>query len=348
VLVSTKKIHANLTSLGQRLGFAVTKEVDDSLLRVRLDEGYRPRIDLMWSLALTDTQREALAIVLDRKLDDVRHLPVVGIEIEGSQPSTKTMGADVANLAALGAPLGLLVVSEEGEANIYRRATRAIRTVRRSFGDHRIVPAEASWFEGLSERSWPSALSSIPVPLGGTAAGGENLAWSRETREKVRRLGTAAGFVVAEPYTPGVLDLTYGLLQGRGEMKHTVDPVHGIRRPISKSSEYLTECKIDMAWLMPLPAGLRIFLEELDRFDPSLREHGILFSEQWGHCAVAAFELESSSGKHAGGGLLNLAAHGVVGVVLTRTGDGTSAMRRALRTYQPTLGVRNVFVKEMP
>jgi len=41
VLASTKKIHANLTRLGQVLGFVVTKEVDDSLFRGRLDEGYR-------------------------------------------------------------------------------------------------------------------------------------------------------------------------------------------------------------------------------------------------------------------------------------------------------------------
>jgi hypothetical protein len=347
MLVSTKKIHANLSRLGQALGFTVTKEVDDSLLRVRLDEGYRPRIDLMWSLALTDTQREALAIVLDRKLDDVRHLPIVGIEIEGSQPSTKIMAADVANLAALGAPLGLLVVSEEGEANIYRRAARAIRTVRRSFGDLRIVPAEASWFEALSEQGWPGGLSSILKPRNATPAGGENLEWSKETRDKIRRIGTAAEFVVVEPFTPSALDLTYELAHHRGEMKHTIDPVHGIRRPISKAGEYLTECMIDMAWLMPLPAGLRAFLEELDRLDPSLREHGLLFSEQWGHCAVAAFELESSTGKHAGGGLLNLAAYGVIGIVLTRTGAATLAMQRALRTYQPTLGLRNVFIREM-
>ena len=308
MLVSTKKIHADLTRLGQSLGFMVTKEVDDSLLRVRMDRGYRPRIDLMWSLALTDKQREALAVVLDCELDDVRHLPIVGIEIEGTQPSTKTMGAEVANLAALGAPLGLLVVSEEGERNIYRRAARAIRTVRRGFGDLRIIPAEASWFEELSGRRWPSGLSSIPKPRSAAPAGGEKLKWSKETRDKIRKIGAASGFVVAEPYTPGVLDATYELAHQRGEMKHTSDPCHGIRRAISKSGDYLTECMIDLAWLMPLPAGLRTFLGEFDRLDPSLREHGLLFSELWGHCAVVAFELESSTGKHAGGGLLNLGA----------------------------------------
>ena len=113
-------------------------------------------------------------------------------------------------------------------------------------------------------------------------------------------------------------------------------------------SRLFTECAIDVAWLMPLPAGLRSFLAELDRLDPSLREHGLLFSELWSHCAVVAFELESSTGKHAGGGLLNLAAHGLIGGVLTRTAAAASTMRRTLLTYQPTLGLRNVFVEEVP
>jgi hypothetical protein len=191
-------------------------------------------------------------------------------------------------------------------------------------------------------------LSSIPKPRNAAPAGGEKLKWAVETRDKIRKLGAGAGFVVAEPYTPGVLDATYELARQRGEMKHTVDPRHSIRRAISKSGEYLTECLIDMAWLMPLPAGLRAFLGELDRLDPSLREHGLLFSEQWDYCAVAVFELESGTGKHAGGGLLNLAAYGVIGAVLTRTDDARLAMQHTLRTYQPTLGLRNVFVKEMP
>lgn len=50
---------------------------------------------------------------------------MVGIEVEGTTPSTKTLAADITNLTALGIPLGLLVVSASSEADIFRRAVRA-------------------------------------------------------------------------------------------------------------------------------------------------------------------------------------------------------------------------------
>src|SRR5262245_45581621 len=64
-------------------------------------------------------------------------------------------------------------------------------------------------------------------------------------------------------------------------------------------ADLYTECKIDLAWLMPLPNGLSSFLEELFRLDPCLREHSMVFPELWSHVPVVAFELESSGGKHA-------------------------------------------------
>jgi hypothetical protein len=153
MLLATKEIHHRTANLGEALGFVVTREVSDSLLRLRLDDAYRPRIDLLWSVPLDPQKCQAIAWVLQRELVDVTHLPVVGIEVEGTTPTTKTMGADVANLAALGVPLGLLVVSEEGEKNIYRRAARAIRSVRRSFGDLRLLPVEAAPGSILCSRS---------------------------------------------------------------------------------------------------------------------------------------------------------------------------------------------------
>jgi hypothetical protein len=334
--------------LGKALGFVVAGEVRDSLLRLRLDDTYRPRIDLMWSLALDHHKRQALAWVLERELVDVTHLPVVGIEVEGTTPTTKTMGADVANLAALGVPLGLLVVSEKGEEHIYRRAARAIRSVRRSFGDLRLLPLEASWLDVLAQKEWASGLSAIAVPKWTCPAGGETLAWSAATRDRLRCLGEKAGFVVAEPYKPTVLDAAFALIcrQRNGKPPvHTSNPVAGTVKAMKKAGDLYTACKIDLAWLMPLPTALSAFLDAVFGHDPCLRDEGMVFPELWTHVPVVAFELESSGGKHAGGGLLNLSAYGILGVAVAPNTQVAGDIAAALRTYQPTLGLRNVFVR---
>jgi hypothetical protein len=350
MLLATKEIHQRVADLGEVLGFVVTSEVSDSLLRLRLDEAYRPRIDLLWSVALDRQKRQAIAWALDRKLGDVTHLPVVGIEVEGTTPTTKTMGADVANLAALGVPLGLLVVSEGGEKNIYRRAARAIRSVRRSFGDLHLLPLEASWLGPLLQKVWPCGLATIPKQKQSLPAGGESLDWSVATRDHLRSLGEQAGFVVAEPYVPPVLDASFSLIRGQraNPLVHTCDPLANTVKEVKKSADLYTECKIDLAWLMPLPGGLAAFLEEVFLLDPCLREYGMVFPALWSHVPVVAFELESGGGKHAGGGLLNLSAFGVLGVAVAPNERVGAEITATLRTYQPTLGLRNVCVRTVP
>lgn len=346
MLISTKAIHQVLVELGERLGFVATREVDDSLLRVRLDEGYRPRVDLMWSLPLDQAEREAIAWATGKAVEQVTHLPVVAIEVEGTTPSTKTLEADVANMTALGAPLSLLVVSEAGESGIYRRAARVVRTVRRAFGDIHVVPVEASWLEPMLTMSWPTG-TSRPTARRSGAAGGESLGWSVAAREKIRKVGDVAGFVSVEPLVPDALDLAFSATSaGRsGPLRHMAEPRAGTIANITKASEYLTRSQLDIAWLKPLPAGLAAFLQCVADRDSCLSEHGILFPQNWESVPVVAFELESSGGKHAGGGLLNLAAHSILGVVATPTEETASMVLSTLRTYQPTLGLRNVFVR---
>jgi hypothetical protein len=349
MLVATREIHQCAANLGEALGFVVTREVSDSLLRLRLDQAYRPHIDLLWSVPLDAEMCQSIAWVLERELCDVTHLPVVGIEVEGTTPTTKTMGADVANLAALGVPLGLLVVSEKGEKNIYLRAARAIRSVRRSFGDLHLLPLEAIWLDALLQKSWPSGLSLVPQPRRVSPAGGESLKWSAATRDHLRSLGERAGFVVAEPYVPPVLKASFDLIrrQRATPLSHTCDPLSYTVKEMKSSADLFTECKIDLAWLMPLPRGLAAFLEEVFRLDPCLREYGMVFPELWSHVPVVAFELESGGGKHAGGGLLNLSAYGVLGVAVAPDRRVGRELAAALRTYQPTLGLRNVYVRTL-
>jgi len=345
---STQAIHQQVVALGERLGFIATREVSNSVLSLRLDGAYIPRVDVLWSIPLTTAQAKAVAAVTGEPAERLQHLPIVGIEIEGTTPTTKTMAADVANIAALGTRLGLLVVSELGEKGIYRRAARAIRTIRRSFGDLAVVPVDASWFDDLANRKWSSAKTKTPLRAERTKApaGGETLPWSSATRDHLRDLGRQAGLVVAEPYTPEVLSVAYDEECARRSepLHHLRDPLTRERSVMKKAGDFLTACEVDLAWLLPLPAGLREFLNYLGEIDPDLREHGVLYPELHDHVALAGFELESSSGKHAAGGLLNLAAYCVIGIGVSPSAQSGKELEQILRRYRPTLGLRNVRV----
>lgn len=347
---NTRRIHADVEALGKALGFETRREVADSLLSLRLDSSYRPRIDLMWSLPLRRRQAKAIAWALDAKAETITHLPVVGIEIEGSAPTTKTLEADVANLMTLGAPLGLLVVSEEtGEKNIYGRAARVVRTVRRAYGDIPVLPVEASWLTGLSQRTWTTRRAPQPSYPRTAPRGGETKSWSHTTRQVLRRKGEDGRFVVAEPYRPSVLNLTWDLhASQRPQLTHTTDPRSETRVAMTKAGDYFTGSEIDLAWSMPLPQSLQAFVRAVAEKDPSLQEHAMAFPELWSHLVIAAFELESAVGKHASGALLNLAAYSTIGILVTPTDNVAKSLGRALNTYQYALGLRNVFVKRVP
>lgn len=345
----TKRIHADVEALGEALGFETHREVADSLLALRLDSSYRPRIDLMWSLPLRRRQAEAIGWALDVKTETITHLPVVGIEIEGSAPTTKTLEADVANLMALGAPLGLLVVSEAGEKNMYGRAARVVRTVRRAYGDIPVLPVEASWLTNFSQRTWTKRRATPPSYPRTAPRGGETKKWSHTTRQLLRRKGEDGGFVVAEPYRPSVLDLTWNLhASQRPQLTHMTDPRAGTRVAMTKAGDYLTGSEIDIAWSMPLPQSLQACVRAVAEKDPSLREHAMAFPELWSHLVIAAFELESAASKHARGALLNLAAYSTIGILATQTDNAAKRLERTLHTYQHTLGLRNAYVRRMP
>jgi hypothetical protein len=168
-------------------------------------------------------------------------------------------------------------------------------------------------------------------------------------RELLRDAGRAAGFTVVEPFRPNILGVTYEWIrdQRKHALTHTTNPTTGISKPMTRAGDYLTNCEIDLAWLMPLPLALYEFLAEVVGLDPCLREHGLCFPEIWNCCAVVAFEIDTSTGKHAGGGLLNLAAFGSVGIVVTPDSASCAELTKTLMTYQPTLGLRNVFVRTL-
>jgi hypothetical protein len=350
VKLDTRTIHDSFESIGLSLGFEVRREVSNSVLALRLDKAYQPRVDLMWSLGLSPGQSRALSKILDQDDSKLEHVPVIGIEIEGTGPSTKTLLADVANIAALGVRLGILVVSEKGEKNIYRRSARAIRTLRRAFGDMAVIPFEASWTESLINEKWEQGPAEIPAPVLRSPAGGETVEFAREARSLLRKVGEDAGFTIAEPYVPPILAVEFEEERSRrrGTLSETLDPIAGTVEEMKGPGDYLTKCQIDLAWLLPLPKALKQFLQEVGSKDPEIRSYGLLYPEIYDHVAVVGFELESGTGKHAAGGLLNLAAYCVVGVGVAPDERRCKELESIVNRYRPTLGLRGVRIKDFP
>jgi hypothetical protein len=131
---STAAIHHQLEQLGNGPRLRAYTRSSNGVLALRLDEAYTRRADLLWSLELTRSQAAAIASVTGETAQALRHQPVVGIEVEGTTPTTKTMAAEVANIAALGVRLGLLIVSEESETGIYRPFRTALDAARGRMG----------------------------------------------------------------------------------------------------------------------------------------------------------------------------------------------------------------------
>ena len=325
-----KAIHRAIGILGERLGFEATYEASGSVLALDLPDAYRPRADVLWSQPISAAMQAALdgVLHLDRPISN---LPVAGFEVEGSGPSTKTMTSDVVNLVAIGTRLSFLVVSEAGEKNIYRRAVRVLRTMRRSFGDLGVVPLEAGWLDKTIELQLdpsPSQIHPMPArkPLGGESSG-----WTAAVRALLRRVGERAGFTVVEPHIPPVLEATF---ERQRELKSS-----------EKWSDYFTASQIDMAWLLPMPRGLTELMFAIDQNDRSLDQYGLLYREAYDRVPVVGFEFESNPGKHAAGGLANLSAYTLMGVTVVGSERHRRTMEGALTRYRPTLGLRNVQVR---
>jgi hypothetical protein len=58
-----------------------------------------------------------------------------------------------------------------------------------------------------------------------------------------------------------------------------IDPLTRQTATMTRGGDYLTTSQIDLAWLLPLPTGLRGLLDQISNIDPCLVEHGLFFAE---------------------------------------------------------------------
>jgi hypothetical protein len=225
------------------------------------------------------------------------------------------MQADLANMRVFGAPFGFLAVKGDTKDNLYERACRLTRTQRRYFGDKAVVPLDTNWLTELAQLPLSARVThrSANTVKGG---GGEGT-WAEVVRKELRMLGEHAGF----------------------------DVIDSFRAPFPSRME-LTRSEIDVVWALPMPAGLRVFVEAIGERRPDLEKDGLVVPERYDSIVVVAFEIENDSAKHGHGGLLNLASHGMAGVFVAGTKKALHAALAAHETYRGAFPLSNVTVHD--
>jgi hypothetical protein len=304
----TDSDHERVAAVGTALGFESVREWSPPLGQA----DYRPRIDVLWAQRLSPAQSAALETVGANVWRDGA-LPIAAWEIEGSDVSTKGMAADLANLRISQAPYGFLAVRGGTKDNLYERALCVARTQRHYFGCQAAVPLDTRWLSELSTRP----LSNERAADAGKPArgGGGEGAWTDKVRDVLRERGASAGFGVTDSF-----------------------------RSLLPREDGFTQHQIDLVWTLPMPKGLRTFVEGIGEQDHRLESSHLIVGPRYQRVAVAAFEIENSPGKHGFGGLLTLASHGMRGVFVA--GDRASATNAAaaLSTYRRFMGLAHVVV----
>jgi hypothetical protein len=175
-------------------------------------------------------------------------------------------------------------------------------------------------------------------------------------REMLAQVGEAAGFDVRHDYSESCLAASFANaeavahstpgLTSEGERILGLRICEGAESPdvpVRRWNRLFVQPKLDVVWGLRLPARFREFLRQIRLSDPDI---GTNMLPQWGpedQFPLIGFEVESSRGKHGAGGILNLARHAYVGVLVVPEGE-MSGWRNVLRVYSAALGIHNVHI----
>lgn len=364
-IASTNRTIGRLAALGEGLGLKAFREVSPGVPR-----SYAPRTDLVW--CSPELQSEAVG-ALDRLAERAGvtsvlvkgRFPVVGFEVEGTDPTSKTMEADFANLQVMGYPIGALVVdnaparSAAREAaprnlgDIHRRACRLRRTAALWSGPRALAVVDASRLPTVTPRlPSPPAASALCRP--------SNLGGSRDDSTRVRdelvRRGESLGFLVtcdAEPELPKRVHAARlrALTESGGNPTGPAAVHLGLAgdelgddrfRSWVRPEEAFTRQRLDVVWSISTPPGLVAAHGLLREADPEFK---ILWPEaSFGPLLpVAAFEIDIHVGKHAGGSLLHLSRAARLGALFVPDAE-KDAGEEMIETYRRVMPLGAVSV----
>lgn len=345
-------IKEDIHELGEQLGLSTAEEIDETFLSVALNESYSPRVDVVWYLNLQQLGLDTgqLAEYFGEEDDaEYRRFPLVAFEIEASDPTTKTMEADIANLQSIGTPFGILIVDEEREDGLYRRGKRILRTFRELYGHTNCICLDRCHLTELLEVEWEGSTTQPDEPHEVSVGAGGEREWSTQTRRHLAERGKKMGFVVKEDWLPRDLKRAY---ERQRELWSMVDEKTnheqytwapgGQRKAFRGWRTYYTGSKIDLLWTTPYPESLQVFLQAVVELDLDFKSHTPLLRTAESLHPFFGFEIETSAGKHAAGGVINLGVYPTIGQLVVPNESKRRRIERKIQTYERTLGIRNV------
>jgi hypothetical protein len=309
-------------------------------------------VDVVWYLNLNylgiDTNR--LANYFGFEADDqYRRFPLVAFEIEASDPTTKTMEADLANLQTIGAPFGVLIVDEKREAGLYRRGKRILRTFRELYGHINCICLDRSHITDLLAEKWNRSTNQLDEPHEVSVGTGGEQEWAKQTRRHLADLGKDIGFVVKEDWIPHDLKRAYDRQRDLwGKIEQTTDHEQYTWAPGDQRKSfrgwrtYYTGSKVDLMWTTPYPESLQGFLQSVVDLDLDYETHTPLLRTAESLHPFFGFEIESSAEKHAAGGVINLGVYPTIGQLVVPTESKRRRIEEKIQTYERALGIRNV------
>ena len=356
------RIKEMVYELGQTIGFITDTEVKDYTANIRFEKEYKPEVDAVWYLNLSKEIDTNIIqnLITSLKMTYINFLPLVGFEIEASDPTSKTQMSNTANLYVQHYPYGFLVIDEEkGKKDLYRRAGRIIRTFRFQFGHVDYLPLSKSQLNYLLNVKWKSELKEkikIEESRYSKGIGGET-ELSRKIRKKIVDIGIKAGFKIKSDWSPEDLILEYRLrknifdrleitnqsnLETKRFLCKEVSWNPNETKTISKWDHFFIKPKIDVIWCIGLPKRFVEFIEEVNNLDNDFKYNLPIFRNPRNPYPVLGFEIESQIDKHAGGGILNLSRYTHYGFLVTER-KNLESLKRKIKTYSRNLGINNVY-----
>ena len=356
------KMKEMVYELGKAIGFITDTEVNDYTANIRFETEYQPEVDAVWYLNLSKeiNTDKFQTLITNLKSTYINYLPLVGFEIEASDPTSKTQISNAANLYVQHYPYGFLVVDEEkGDKDLYRRAGRILRTFRLQFGNVDYLPLSKSQLKYLLDLQWKSDLKEkikFEESRYSKGTGGESEK-SRSIREKIVDIGIKAGFKIMSDWSPEDLRLNFNLRknifdklekskQENIEIKRflckEVSWTPNETKTITKWNQFFIKPKIDIIWCIGLPLRFVEFIKEVNNLDYDFKFNLPILRNPKKPYPIIGFEIESQIDKHAGGGILNLSRYTHYGFLVTEM-KKIDSLKRKIRTYSRNLGINNVY-----
>lgn len=351
---STRAIVEQLERLGKECGLVPSREVSPGV-----PHGYAPRTDLvLCGKRLPD--KAAAAVDRLAKLAGIasplvdRRMPWIGFEVEGTDPTSKTMESDFANLLVCGYPIGALVVdSAPGGAranvgDIHRRAARLRRTTSLWCGARALAVVDRSQLPLRARLGSRDAASPKPPSLRNQGGSRKD---AKVVRERLLAIGHDLGFHADCDVVPILPEISFDAR--RSALREDGAPPSGSTAVLlgiaahelgddeptayENGEKAFTRQRLDVAWSVPVPRGVREFHDLLAAAD---RDYGLLWPEPplGSSMPLVAFEIDTDARKHAGGSLLHLARAARIGVLVVPD-EKVEAAQRMLDTYRRVMPV---------